>query len=76
MPGKRYNYRITAGALQGQRARIISLDQTNALIEAILQPGQVLIPQDWLKRIPNKTPKVLSKAEGPRRAPRRNRARK
>lgn len=58
MPGKRYNYRITEGALKGLRARLVRLEPNDrATVEVPGQEGQYGIPQKWMKRLDQKSTK-------------------
>ena len=63
MPGKRFNYRITRGPWKALRARIIGSAATagNFLLDVqgvtLPQGGIPSVPHDWLKMLPNKTPR-------------------
>lgn len=56
MPGKRFNFLITGGALQGLRARLVRLEPyERATVQVQNQPGQAAIPQAWMKRLRQKS---------------------
>jgi len=63
MPGKRYNFKITAGPWKGLRARILgnAATQGNYLVDVQgvkLNQGEIAsIPWTQLERLQNKTPR-------------------
>ncbi|MBI4166217.1 MAG: hypothetical protein HY508_10850 [Acidobacteria bacterium] len=58
MPGKRYNFRITAGPLKGHRARVIVWFLGENKAQVTLDTRQITeMPADWMKEIPNKAPR-------------------
>jgi hypothetical protein len=55
VPGKRYNYHITSGALRGLRARVLIMTPTTATVQVKDLDGSYGLNPDFLKRIKQKS---------------------
>jgi hypothetical protein len=70
MPGKRFNFRITAGALKGSRARLLKLAPEIATLEVQGYPGQFGVNQKYISPIPQKTTRPRKSRAANKRRPR------